>query len=935
MADLTKQIVITGDSEKAVAAIEKAKKSIKGLADSTETATRKLVQQTETQTAAIEAGGKNTAAFFAYRARQAGVSEDIIAMQTKGLLEAQAKYANLDKSVEKSRKVLNEYGQTAGQTTQALRQVPAQFTDIFVSLASGQQPLTVLLQQGGQLKDVFGGVVPAVKAIGGELLKVVKNPYVLLIASLVAFIAILKDAENQTLSFSKAIELTGNKAGTTVDQLNILTRKIADTSNVSVGKASEALAALAASGAVPVSFLERLAGTAAQMKKIAGVDIADTVRQFADLGRDPVDAAEKLSKTVNFLSVAQYRAARAAEEVGDKTGAAKIVLTAYDDTLKSAMPRIQNNLGLVGQSWKFIADNAERALNAILRVGAPTTTDERSEELRGLIAGGEKQIAEREGRNERVDPSLKGRIAAAKDELAILEKGRFLAGERVAEAARLAAIERNGIQFLKDGERFRTEGQRAQLEIRKLDAQIAAGTLNITKAERDERVANINATLGKEAASRTLADAQARRSLLIAQAEITRNAQVKEIDTTNAILEARRAAGLVSERDYYDERRKNVDDLAKVQAIAFKAELKIAEDTAKKTVVRQGSKEDYEQQQKLAELKAKGATADAAQAAQIATLNEQQRVANANRVKGYEDALQVAREYLDTVAKGYQRENDLVTLGNKAKQEAGELTAANDRANKQSADILREYNKLLDPDATVRQQMLERLDIIKATLDAETILIEQAAQARKRVESDAVLGVQKAINQYRESSMDVFSQVEALTMRSFQGMEDSLVKFVTTGKLSFTDMANQMVADITRIIIKQQILLPLLGAGGSDNGIAGTLISAGMGALFGTAGGSGMPDTVPTRGGRALGGPVSANSLYRVNENGPELLTAGGKDYLMMGGTGGNVTANPKMGGNTVNVTVNQSFAAGTSRETTAQAAADAQRALSRAGRNM
>ena len=43
-------------------------------------------------------------------------------------------------------------GMSAAQTAAALRNVPAQFTDIAVSLASGQKPLTVLLQQGGQLK---------------------------------------------------------------------------------------------------------------------------------------------------------------------------------------------------------------------------------------------------------------------------------------------------------------------------------------------------------------------------------------------------------------------------------------------------------------------------------------------------------------------------------------------------------------------------------------------------------------------------------------------------------------------------------------------------------------------------------------------------------------------------------------------------------------
>ena len=44
---------------------------------------------------------------------------------------------------------LTATGQTAKQTAAALRGVPAQITDIVVSLQGGQNPMTVFLQQGG------------------------------------------------------------------------------------------------------------------------------------------------------------------------------------------------------------------------------------------------------------------------------------------------------------------------------------------------------------------------------------------------------------------------------------------------------------------------------------------------------------------------------------------------------------------------------------------------------------------------------------------------------------------------------------------------------------------------------------------------------------------------------------------------------------------
>ena len=50
-------------------------------------------------------------------------------------------------------------------------------------------------------------------------------------------------------------------------------------------------------------------------------------------------------------------------------------------------------------------------------------------------------------------------------------------------------------------------------------------------------------------------------------------------------------------------------------------------------------------------------------------------------------------------------------------------------------------------------------------------------------------------------------------------------------------------------------------------------------------------------GGRASGGSVSGGRMYRVNENGPELLSTGGKDYLMMGSQGGQVTSNRNLRG--------------------------------------
>ncbi|MGX5220227.1 phage tail length tape measure family protein [Pseudomonas segetis] len=64
---------------------------------------------------------------------------------------------------------IRKTGVSSAQTAQALRQLPAQFTDIFTSLAGGQSPLLVLIQQGGQIKDSFGGIGNTFQALSEQV----------------------------------------------------------------------------------------------------------------------------------------------------------------------------------------------------------------------------------------------------------------------------------------------------------------------------------------------------------------------------------------------------------------------------------------------------------------------------------------------------------------------------------------------------------------------------------------------------------------------------------------------------------------------------------------------------------------------------------------------------------------------------------------------
>ncbi|HIE8772976.1 TPA: phage tail length tape measure family protein [Klebsiella quasipneumoniae subsp. similipneumoniae] len=108
--------------------------------------------------------------------------------KTSGMLSPLAydrlnsKLAESRDALEKTQAQLGKTSQSAAQTANAMSMIPAQMTDIVVGLSTGQSPFMVLMQQGGQLKDMFGGIGPAIKGVGTYVMGLV-NPYSVAAAS--------------------------------------------------------------------------------------------------------------------------------------------------------------------------------------------------------------------------------------------------------------------------------------------------------------------------------------------------------------------------------------------------------------------------------------------------------------------------------------------------------------------------------------------------------------------------------------------------------------------------------------------------------------------------------------------------------------------------------------------------------------------------------
>ena len=71
-------------------------------------------------------------------------------------------------------------------------------------------------------------------------------------------------------------------------------------------------------------------------------------------------------------------------------------------------------------------------------------------------------------------------------------------------------------------------------------------------------------------------------------------------------------------------------------------------------------------------------------------------------------------------------------------------------------------------------------------------------------------GLTQGANSYLQSIKKVTESVKTAVENAFKGMEDALVNFVMTGKLNFADFAKSIIADITRIYVRQAIISPIL-----------------------------------------------------------------------------------------------------------------------------
>lgn len=781
----------------------------------------------------------------------------------------------LGAATSKTRENFQKTGEAAKFTAQQSAQLSAQLQDLFVQIQAGGNPLTALIQQGSQLSFVFGGAKNAVDAV----LSVFTFGRTAALGIGAAFagvgIAAFQGAEQST-ALQRALLLTGNAAGITEGQFNQLAQSVSAATRTTVGATRETLLALAQSGNLSGAAFERAGQAAQQLARLTGESADEIAKSFGQAAAEPLSFADKLNAKYNILNAETRSYIRTLTEQGREQEALVVVFDALNERLSETARRSAETGGVV--SWlKSQFTDAKQQVSEFWRQLQTLGQDSTAEETLSRITA---QITElqKAGQTRYVfGPSLSElqQQQAALQELVRLQQRSANASAEKVESDRAA------LQF---------QGLIDRAKPRELQAEEAIANARALAAKSGAKPEQIDAVTRALQIQFGVIDRINQRSQIafdfnVAEARRQLDAISSAYSNAQALLEAGRAAGIVSDQAYYATRRQLIEESTEAQVRNLQTEIAairsreiIAKDAAERERL------DADRRTQIADREARIAVlrADGSARAQALTIGET--AALRQQMRQYQETQIAAELYIEAQRRASSRKVEGFELGDNARQRAAELAGIEERYNARRAQLDSEFavGRLRGK----RDQYEQELALLDRTQAEEQRIYEDSYSALREKQQSFQSGAARGLAQYLEQVQDVAANTEQALGRAFKGAEDALVSFATTGKANFKGLVQSIIADLIRLQVQQSIMKPLAAYFGSFGG-GGSVGESVGGSLGGSYGGAG-----------AMGTQVSPGMMYRVNERGPgEMLQASDGSKYLMSNTTGRVVPNDGGGG--------------------------------------
>lgn len=785
-----------------------------------------------------QAIGKTRAELLELQAAELGVAKAAAPF----IAQLKAQEAQLHKSgIE-----FNKYGLSVKQTQAALRQVPAQLTDIFVSLQGGQNPLTVFLQQGGQLRDVFGGAAPALRAMGAQLLSMV-NIWTVAAAAIAGVGLAWYKADEEQRKLADGLLLTGNRVGMTTEQLTAMSEELDNLAGTSRREAAAAMAEILTIGQFTGEQFAIVTESALKMENATGKAISETAAEFAKLRKDPVAAIIELADKYGYLDQALIDNVRELERNGQAVEAQTAAMKGHADNIADITPQIIENMGFIRGMFHEIANGAGEALDGVANFFNYLDGAMGSEfrQLMTLFGGDIKKPSD--GAK---DPLRSGTITGRDS------TNPELTAEQAAAQERYRALES---QF--------DESLRRQREIQKVYAEGAAAGLKLVEIEElvmkvQARHAEQDANKAKKSSGQALENAELRSGLqeykdILAQ-------QQNAIQNDSRVLQAEYGARIIDAETYYARQRaltvqdQEAQEAALTGQIAFLRSRDVA------------GKEAVDVQRQLGELEAKLAQVRDDGATKLRVLGIEETATAAARklaIDSYADTLDRTNETLER-----QVNAEIAAIG------VGARVAEQQRA---IADAYVERDERLRE----LQDRLARKDIDAFEYNADVAALREATDEKVRIITEGFRrmdearaswqnGMQAGIQNWLDAATDVATQVQQIWERSLDRTADAVSEFAEKGRLEWRSFLTDILKMLLDFYAKQAVLQFAQMFIGMFTGSNTATSNADAYANSGLNWSLGKSAPAPTIGAKAYAEPaMAAMSSAQAKSSGPVMLS--------------------------------------------------------------
>ena len=368
---------------------------------------RSKLAMTEEGRAALEnskakAAAKNSADSFLKSLRDQANAATMTKQELLELRAAElgvtAQAAPFIAAMNKQAKATNVAGLSAGEYKNAMHMLPAQITDVVTSLASGMPVWLVAVQQGGQIKDSFGGVGNTFKVLLSYL-----NPVTVGMGAMgIALAGLAKagyDSYRSITDMKNALIETGGFAAASAADLDQIANKIADTSNATIGSVRDIATELAKSGKYTQDQIRNITRATAEWSAATGRATSDIISDFGKIADDPVKGLAKLNEQYNFLEKGQLTYINGIVKTKGETEAVTEATKLFADTMEERMSKIAGTATPLekmwtdikkwsSDAWGWVGDHTLGALNLIIDVVSGTVT-----QVKMILAKGDEYIS--------------------------------------------------------------------------------------------------------------------------------------------------------------------------------------------------------------------------------------------------------------------------------------------------------------------------------------------------------------------------------------------------------------------------------------------------------------------------------------------------------------------------------------------------------------